>query len=99
MRAICWQSQGPGVGASTKDSVRYGKPHLGHPEVSSPHLCSLQKPRHQPRTLSSHIPMPCQRLSFYSTSATTKDGGGGAGRFQLPYEPGTPWAVLSPAEL
>lgn len=39
-------------------------------------------------------PMPCQRLSFYPTSATTKDGGGGTGHIPLPCEPETPWAVL-----
>lgn len=81
-------------------------PSRGGAEVGLPLLCShlgrdwtLDKPKHQTRTLSFDIPSPCQRSTFLLPPLSPpKMGGGGAGpscpRPSPFHEPGPPWAVL-----
>lgn len=82
---------------------------LGHPEVGqrwASLLCShlgrdwtLDKLKHQTRTLSFDIPSPCQRSTFLLPPLSPPKMGGGGARPSCPgpspfHEPGPPWAVL-----
>lgn len=94
------RSQHPGFWPVRKAPSGPSRGGLAPPGLTSEQGTSpSQTRRQQPRTLSSHSPKPCQRLSSYPTSATTKDGGGGTGHFLLAYDPGAPSLVSAGLQL